>query len=216
MSTEATAGTPPSVSSASAGIIVEGILITEDYVFGYGRDLTPRERRMALKYLMQRDGLKCSLGDDMLQLDQDGFPIADIHHRDGARNHKASLLSLACHRHNAQHGHPPVAWSTTAEKEREKSGRALIDVDLTEASAEVRISGPLYEWYQLWLEQAFKGTDRVSLRDAIYEAARKAREMTGHGSPQTFREYLKMLTASGGLYAVDRTAKVVVKVEKEG
>ena len=74
-------------------ILVEGQLISPSFHFSHGQRLTKRQRRIAIKYLIQRDGEKCAICGDLFH---DPFK-ADIDHRNGIRyDHRAENLRLAC------------------------------------------------------------------------------------------------------------------------
>jgi hypothetical protein len=145
--------------------VVDGFRVTPDTEFTTGARLRGRSRRLAVKYLLLRDGNRCAIRRPGCT-NPDGFadPMgADIHHLDGRNergHHIAKNLVLACHSCNSSENAskawgaltlPPPPPSTPFESVR-KDGVAVRSgpVGPAPASKETQLK-PIYrESFDAW------------------------------------------------------------------
>ena len=103
-------------------------------------------------------------------------------------------MGLASHKHNARIGKPPVVISSSLARERESGTATLTGTDRQGASAEIKINLDIYPVYERWLAEQIAEFDEITVEEAIHAGARHMRQQTGHGSPQSARNYLSMNT----------------------
>jgi len=212
---------------------VEGVRIGPDYRFTEGLKMTERERRLALKYLWARDGLKCSFCGADLPLGVNKLPDCDIHHSVNRHWHVAKGLKLASHECNARYGHPKAssgiaaapASSTLAQRETEKSPAPAdhAEAQANPSSMEMARSVPMrFRWLK-WIRDSKNGplaNGPVRLRDLCDRAPRAlARTELGEETLGVSQTYMKYATTQdrdevgGPLHLYPRMNKETGKAE---
>jgi len=83
-----------------------------------------------------------------------------------------------------------------------------------EVSSEIKISKNNFEIIEQYISEIIKLENKISWDDALYGGTYKCKKITGYGSPQCTRNYLKILTSSSAPFIQtkdDNKKKIIVK-----
>ncbi len=166
---------------------------------------------MTVDYLVKRDGnARCQIRSEYCIMGENEFkePIhATIDHKDGDKlNHRLKNLRLACqpcnsHWQKFQWKRKQAATYSHLRKKERKVG-VLSETQKEKSSSEIKINIDNYPIFCRWLKDSIEVSHKISVKEAISAGAKYMRKKTGHGSPQSARNYLDMETSSEGSYDI--------------
>jgi hypothetical protein len=185
--------------------VIGGELVGPETVFSYAKSrLKGNPYLKAKAYVLAeskriRGALVCELGDHYVT-----EHTGEVHHRIRRDVHVAKALGLACHNHNAAHGDPEARSARTSEtvRERKEGMDILSESDKEQAPTVVKLNIDLYPVFCRYLEDEIAANHKLAVKDAISGGAKFMRKQTGHGSPQSARNYLDMETSKEGKYDI--------------
>ena len=86
--------------------------------------------------------------------------------------------------------------------------------ETTPFSNEIEINKQNFEITQQYLTEVIETDDSIEYKDAVNSVAMLCKKKTGHGSTQSVREYLNMLTSREGPFVIvknDEKKRIIVK-----
>ncbi len=180
--------------------------------------LTKRIQTILLPFIVQRDGgFICWY----CKLPLFFFKYIFEHLNDNREENRIENLVLACESCNNKKPYDPdmkqramqkISQNETCSYLRER--KFLIDELTKEASAEIEINVSNTEITKQYITEKVECDGFILLSEALYCAVYLCREKTGHGSPQSVREYIKILTCEVALFKIVRdqsNRKIIVK-----
>lgn len=192
------------VPGKPATFIIEGLEIGPEFVFSSGKELTQRQRRLAIKYLTLRDGSKCMIGDHAMEAKQlDGLPVPispSLHHLVKERPHVAKLMQFACSTHNPARGQPTQSLVTQERKSQSAAPpqassmeTAKHDPQRAAWDAWIESDKPWKLMQELNLEQLESMNGRYFMAQDLAELAvsQLIDPIFGKGSSETYMRYAR-------------------------
>jgi len=180
--------------------------------------LTKRIQTVLLPFIIQRDlGFNCWY----CKLPLFFFRYVFEHLSDNREDNRIENLVLACYQCNKKKVHDPemkqralkkLSENETSDYLRER--KFLIDELTQEASPEIEINVANTEITKKFITERLELDGFILFSEALYCSVYLCREKTGHGSPQSAREYIKILTCEVAPFKIVRdenNRKIIVK-----
>jgi len=163
-------------------------------------------------YCIHRDGINC------LYCNQPNNDKCVLDHLDGNPKHdyleNYAVVHQACNIKKIQ----SIDYQIIAkEKKRDNELAPFIPIEDktdTEATTEIKINKSNFDITKQLITEIIQTDNSMSWNDALYGSAMKCKELTGYGSVQCIRNYLKMLTSPCGKFMITQNEsreKIIVK-----
>ena len=178
--------------------------------------LTQRSMTLILPLLVHMDGFICWYCKMPLFF----FKYIFEHLNDNRKDNRIENLVLACQSCNNKKPHDPEMKQRAMEKlsQNESSNylrerKFLIDELTKEPSAEIEINVANSSITKQFITEKIECDGFILLSEALYCSVYLCIEKTGHGSPQSVREYIKTLTCEVAPFEIirDENRKKVIR-----
>jgi|SRR3990172_6015171 len=176
------------------------------------KQLSQKGKITNCKYCKQRDGDNCLYCKKPL-----GKRYVLEHLNDDRTDNRLENFCLAHQSCNIAKAYNADYQIISKEKLKENESALFIPVEVNtddEASTEIKINQRSSEILEQYVAEKIAVDGKINQDDALYSATYKCKKLTGHGSIQCMRNYLRILTCAEGPFMVvldDNKKKIIVR-----